>query len=50
VRGRELYWLCHGRFSASPLSGPRLEKLLGVPVTVRNASSVRKLAAKYPPP
>ncbi len=48
-RGRELYWLCRGRFSDSKFSGARLEKMLGAPVTVRNLTTVGKLAEKYPP-
>jgi uncharacterized protein (DUF1697 family) len=47
VRGREIYWLCRTRFSESAFSGPRLEKILGTPATVRNATTVRKIAAKY---
>lgn len=43
----ELYWLCRTRFSDSPFSGPALEKLLGTAVTVRNSTTVRKLAEKY---
>jgi uncharacterized protein (DUF1697 family) len=45
--GREMYWLCRGRFSDSLFKG-NLEKLLGGPATVRNSTTVRKLAAKYP--
>jgi uncharacterized protein (DUF1697 family) len=44
--GRELYWLCLTRFSDSRFSGARLERILGVPVTVRSAVTVRKIAAK----
>ena len=45
---RELYWLCRTRMSESEFSGARLEKLLGVAMTVRNANTVRRLVAKYP--
>ena len=44
---RELYWLRGGRFSDSPFSGALLEKALGMPTTLRNANTVRRLAAKY---
>jgi uncharacterized protein (DUF1697 family) len=44
--GREIYWLCLTRFSDSKFSGPLLEKVLGVQVTTRNSSTVRKLAEK----
>jgi uncharacterized protein (DUF1697 family) len=46
--GRELHWLRQGSFSDSALSGPKLEKALGAPTTVRNLNTVRKLAAKLP--
>jgi uncharacterized protein (DUF1697 family) len=47
VREREVYWLCHKRFSDSPFSGAKLEKALGMPTTLRNLTTVRKLAEKY---
>lgn len=46
VLGRELYWCCRTSFSESPFSGSRLEKTLGMPTTLRNVTTVRKLAAK----
>ncbi len=49
VHGREVHWLCRGRFSESLVTGPRLERALGQPVTVRSSTTVCKLAAKYPP-
>ncbi len=48
VHGREVYWLCHTKISESKFSGALLEKTLGMPATMRNATTVRKLAAKYP--
>jgi uncharacterized protein (DUF1697 family) len=50
LHGRELYWLRRGRISDSPVTGAVLEKKLRLPTTLRNATTVRKLAAKYPPP
>ena len=47
VRNREIYWLARPRPSGSAFSGPSLEKALGAPATVRNVTTVRKLAAKY---
>jgi uncharacterized protein (DUF1697 family) len=44
VHRREAYWLCHGRTSDSKVSGARLEKAAGGPATVRNITTVRKLA------
>ena len=51
VHERQVYWLLRTRFSDSPFSGSgQFEKMLGVPATVRNSTTVRKLAAKYPAP
>lgn len=47
VEGRELFWLCRRRFSESTFSGGLLEKTLGMPATVRNSTTVKKLATKY---
>jgi len=44
VLGREAYWLCHGRTSDSKVTGTKLERTVGGPVTVRNITTVRKLA------
>lgn len=46
VHGRELYWRCAGRFSDSVVSGPKLEKALGQPTTIRKITTVEKLAKK----
>jgi uncharacterized protein (DUF1697 family) len=46
---RELYWLRRTRISESTFSGALLEKTLAMPATMRNVTTVRKLAAKYPP-
>lgn len=50
VEGRELYWGRRGRFSDSEITGAMLERALGAPMTMRNVTTVRKLAAKYAPP
>lgn len=47
VHEREIYWLCRIRMSESAFSGGLLEKTIGLPATMRNTSTVRKLAAKY---
>jgi uncharacterized protein (DUF1697 family) len=47
VHKREIYWLCRIRMSDSTFSGGLLEKTVGLPATMRNTSTVRKLAAKY---
>ncbi len=49
VHHREVYWLCRTRMSDSKFSGARLEKIVG-PATIRNLTTIKKLAAKYPPP
>jgi uncharacterized protein (DUF1697 family) len=50
VHGREIYWLCRTKMSESAFSGALLEKAIGMPATLRNATTVKKLAAKYPAP
>ncbi len=44
--GRELYWLCRTHLGESKIAGGLLEKALGMPMTMRNITTVRKLAAK----
>ena len=44
---REVYWLCLTQFSESQFSGARLEKTLGMEVTVRTTTTIKKLAAKH---
>ncbi|MEP6776287.1 MAG: DUF1697 domain-containing protein [Chloroflexota bacterium] len=47
VHKREIYWMCRIRMSDSTFSGGLLEKTVGLPATMRNTTTVRKLAAKY---
>lgn len=47
VQGREIYWLCRKKMSDSMFSGALLEKTLGMRATLRNSTTVRKIAAKY---
>lgn len=47
LHGREVYWLCRKKMSESQFSGALLEKALGMPATLRNATTVKKMAAKY---
>lgn len=49
IRGREVYWLLRGRFSDSKVGGPVLGKVLGTDATVRNSTTVRKMAEKFAP-
>jgi uncharacterized protein (DUF1697 family) len=47
VHGRELYWLSAKTLGQSSLTGAQLERALGQPGTMRNITTVRRLAAKY---
>jgi uncharacterized protein (DUF1697 family) len=47
LKGREVYWLRRTSFSDSEISPARLEKTLGTQATLRNSTTVKKLAAKY---
>ena len=47
LNGRELYWLCRTKFADSQISGTALAKALGMPTTLRNSTTVRKIATKY---
>jgi len=47
VQGREIYWLCRIKMGDSKLSGAVLEKILGMRTTLRNSTTIRKIAAKY---
>jgi uncharacterized protein (DUF1697 family) len=47
AHGREVYWARRTKFSESAISGALLERALGAPMTMRNVTTVRKLAAKY---
>lgn len=47
VNNREVYWLCRKSFSESEFSGARIEKTLGMPLTIRNVTTVKKLAARF---
>ena len=48
LHARELYWLVRRGRGESKLTAARLERVLGMPATVRNVNTVRRLAAKYP--
>jgi uncharacterized protein (DUF1697 family) len=47
VNGREFYWLCRIKVNESKITGKMIEKALGMPSTMRNVTTVKKLAAKY---
>ena len=52
VHDRQVLWMVRGNFLDSKVSSAKLEKTLTMPATFRNATTVRKMAAKYgaPPP
>jgi uncharacterized protein (DUF1697 family) len=47
VDGRQVYWLRRNALGESAFSGALLERALRAPATLRNVTTVRKLAAKY---
>ncbi len=47
VYGREVYCLSRKKLGESKFTGAQLVRILGTPVTVRNANTVKRLAAKY---
>lgn len=50
VHDREIYWLCRAKTTESLVNWALAGKTISLPpVTVRNATTIRKLAAKYPP-
>ena len=46
--GAELYWLCRAaRYSDATITAAQIEKAAGQAATMRNISTVRKIAGKY---
>lgn len=43
---REFYWRCRTKMSESTFSGALLEKTVGMPATMRNSTTIKKLTAK----
>ena len=50
LRGREIFCLFRKKMSDLRFSGSRFERTIGMPMTMRNVTTVRKLAARYPAP
>lgn len=46
IHDRELYWLVQGGIGRSEITGARLEKALGMPTTLRNVNTIKRLIAK----
>jgi len=49
IRGREMFWQVAGKLTGSLVKNSALEKALAIPCTLRNITTVRKLATLYPP-
>jgi uncharacterized protein (DUF1697 family) len=47
IYGREVYWLRRRMNGESKFSGALLEKALGMRATIRNSTTVKKIASKY---
>jgi uncharacterized protein (DUF1697 family) len=47
VRGREVYWLRRDVKARAGEPGPPLDRVLEMPATTRNITTVRKIAEKY---
>ena len=47
VHGTEVFWYTRKTFSESKFSAALLEKIIGMPATVRNVNTVNRLIAKY---
>ena len=43
----ELYWLCRKNFSDSGITGKSLEKALGMEITIRNSTTIKKITTKF---
>ncbi len=50
VRDREIFCLFRKKMTESGFSGARLENAIGMPMTMRNINTVRKLAVRYAAP
>ena len=49
AHGRQMYWLCRKKQSDSTFSNAVLEKKLGIRSTIRQMSTIQKMAEKYSP-
>ena len=49
IHQREIYWLFRRPLGESKITGAMLERTIGGPATVRNITTVTKMAAKYKP-
>lgn len=49
IHERAVYWLARKRIAESTITGATIERALQTAATFRNITTVRRLAAKYPP-
>jgi uncharacterized protein (DUF1697 family) len=49
INKREIYWLCYGKTMESLVDWTRSARRILPAFTARNSTTIRKLAAKYPP-
>jgi uncharacterized protein (DUF1697 family) len=49
VHGREIYWLRRVSIADRAHPAPPLERILAMPLTMRNRNTVQRIAARYPP-
>jgi uncharacterized protein (DUF1697 family) len=47
ISGRQFYWLCRKKLSESEVTGAQIAKALKMQTTLRNSTTVRKIALKY---
>ena len=47
ISDREVFWWLRTKFSENDFSGAKLEKILGMKTTLRNANTAKRIAAKY---
>ena len=47
VRGREIYWLARNKLTGTLVDGAELAKAIGSPMTMRNMTTVRRIAEHY---
>jgi uncharacterized protein (DUF1697 family) len=47
IQGRDVFWFHHRDRGETKFTNNRLEKILDMPATMRNMTSIRKIAEKY---
>lgn len=47
IRGREIYWLGRRKLSGTLVDGAALAKAIGMPTSMRNINTIRRIAERY---